>query len=109
MNTLSLLFVGLSAVVWVVSGVPLTPEDFENSHTTVIDPNNPDDARFLQQHNVNITELQHQRALRANKSLSIQQTPLRSNSFFPTVNLDPSAAAANAQNPSPDIGLDRKQ
>lgn len=92
--------------VVVVSGVPLTPEDFENSHTTVIDPNNPDDARILQQHNVNITELQHQRALRANKSLA--EAPLR-NSFLPTVNLDPSAPTGYVHNPSPDAALDRKR
>lgn len=48
----------LAAVV--VTGLPLTPEDFDKGQTTVIDLNNPDGARILQQHNVNIAELRNQ-------------------------------------------------
>lgn len=78
-----------------IEGVPLSPEDFENNNSqTVIDPNNlsQQHIQILQQHNVNLTELQYQRANRANKS---------TNSYYPTVVLDaPVIPASNTQNSS---------
>lgn len=82
-----LIFLGPVAI----QGVHLSPEDFENNNSqTVIDPNNlsQQHIQILQQHNVNLTELQYQRANRANKS---------TNSFYPTVVLD-AVIPTSAQN-----------
>lgn len=56
---MNILIATVLAVV-AVQGLPLTPEDFDKGQTTVVDLNNPDGARILQQHNVNLAELRNQ-------------------------------------------------
>lgn len=95
---------------FVVTGVPLTPEDFDKGHTTVIDPNNPEDARILQQHNVNLTELQHQRALlRAKENQMAQQAPPRTNSFYPSARADPSVPNTIMSPQSAEVALSSRR
>lgn len=93
----------VTVLICSVVAVPLTQELIENNQSSIlIDINNPNPelASILQQHNVNLTELQHQRALRANKSRSIHQAPSSSNSNYPSVLLDPAGSAANGPNTS---------
>lgn len=103
----------LLVVVTGLFAVPLTPEDLENSHTTVIDPTNAEGVKILKEHNVNLTELQYQRELRVNRSKNSNNTG-GSTFFYPTVVLDSNsssspagaaAAAAAAMGPGSDRNL----
>lgn len=91
-------------------GVPLTPEDFDKGHTTVIDLNNPEGARILEEHNVNITGLQQQLGLLREKSNQTQQAALRNNFFYPTVKVEPSPMSNHSySSPMSDAALQSRR
>lgn len=58
--------------ILVVTILIVAPLFVDEGHAAVIDPNNPDDVRILENHNVNITALQTERERRLKENQKAQ-------------------------------------